>query len=79
MWAHCMVMWGNLMYEYSQILAAVKEDWRPTLDHAVANFRAAGCPEEDITSALRAHTQAASLDLPPAAPSTPQVHTYHLG
>lgn len=66
MWAHCLVMWGNLLYEYSQILAAVEADWKPVLDKAVSNFRGAGCPEDDITAALRAHTQAAHLDLPPA-------------
>jgi hypothetical protein len=58
-----MVMWGNLLYEYSQLLAAVNGDWRSFLEQAVSNFRLAGCPEEDITAALRTHTQAPHLEL----------------
>ena len=65
-WAHCQVMWGNLLYEASQIYAAAgREDWRATLDSAVEKFRAAGCPEADIRAALGNHTQAERLDLPP--------------
>lgn len=85
MWAHCLVMWGNLLYEYSQILAAVEADWKPALDQAVKNFRDAGCPEDDINAALRAHTQAAHLDLPPAdaaqvcRPFSPSLHDSCLG
>lgn len=65
-WAHCMVMWGNLLYEASQMYAAAgREDWKATLDQAVENFRAAGCPENDIRTALGNHTQVEHLDLPP--------------
>ena len=65
-WAHCMVMWGNLLYEASQMYAAGgNKDWKDTLDAAVEKFRAAGCPEPDIQAALRNHTEAEHLDLPP--------------
>ena len=65
-WAHCQVMWGNLLYEASQIYAAARRpDWRETLDLAVERFRSAGCPEPDIRAALCNHTQAEQLDLPP--------------
>ncbi|EIE21525.1 hypothetical protein COCSUDRAFT_66932 [Coccomyxa subellipsoidea C-169] len=65
-WAHCMVMWGNLLYEASQMYAAAgRADWKATLDQAVDNFRAAGCPENDIRAALGNHTQVEHLDLPP--------------
>ena len=65
-----MVMWGNLLYEASQMYAAGgKEDWKESLDAAVDKFRAAGCPEHDIQAALRNHTEADQLDLPPAKAS----------
>ena len=69
-WAHIMVMWGNLLYEASQMYAAGgREDWKESLDAAVDKFRAAGCPENDIQAALRNHTEAGQLDLPPAKAS----------
>jgi hypothetical protein len=55
-----LVMHGNVLYEWSQVLAAVKpatKDWKPTLDSAVQMFTTAGAPEADITSALRSHSQ----------------------
>jgi len=64
-WANVVVMWGNLLYEASQMRAAVGRPWRPALDAAVAKFRAAGCPEPDIRQALANHTQAEHLELPP--------------
>ena len=64
-WANVVVMWGNLLYEASQMRAAVGREWRGALDDAVAKFRAAGCPEPDIRQALANHTQAEHLDLPP--------------
>ena len=64
-WANVTVMWGNLLYEASQMRAAVGHEWRPALDEAVAKFRAAGCPELDIRQALANHTQAAHIELPP--------------
>ncbi len=80
-WAHCMVMWGNLLYEASQMYAAAgRADWKATLDQAVDNFRAAGCPENDIRAALGNHTQVEHLDLPPikvgaAPPLMPHLQT----
>jgi hypothetical protein len=68
-WANIMVMWGNALYEASQMHATVslsnEKSWRPLLDSAVGKFRDAGCPEADITAALRAHLAAEKLDLPP--------------
>ena len=73
-WAHCMVMWGNLLYEASQMYAAAgRDDWKVTLDQAVENFRAAGCPENDIRAALGNHTQVEHLDLPPLKVWTPRL------
>ena len=65
MWAHCQVMWGNLLYELSQMRAAVGEEWRPLLDEATGKFRAAGCPEADIRQALSQHTMKEDIDLGP--------------
>ena len=58
-------MWGNLQFEYSQMLAAVGRPWKAVLDEAVGRFRAAGCPEADIRQALSQHTQAEHIDLGP--------------
>jgi len=81
-WANVVVMWGNLLYEASQMRAAVDRPWRPALDAAVAKFRAAGCPEPDIRQALANHTQAEHLELPPLEarpdrnPALPRSRTY---
>ena len=64
-WAHCQVMWGNLLYELSQMKAAVGEEWRPLLDEATDKFRIAGCPESDIRGALSGHTMKDEIDLGP--------------
>jgi len=68
-WANIMVMWGNALYEASQLFACVnlgnEKQWRPLLDSAVSKFRDAGCPEVDIQAALRAHLAAEKLDLEP--------------
>lgn len=65
-WANVVVMWGNALYEASQMRAAVgANDWRPLLDAAAQKFRDAGCPEADVVAALRAHVKAGELDLPP--------------
>ena len=75
-WAHCLVIWGNLLYEYSQILAAVGEEWKPSLDIATNNFRTAGCPEADIRQALKNHTMKDEIDLGPEP--EPEKVTHHL-
>ena len=64
-WAHCLVMWGNLLYEYSQMQAAVGLEWKASLDSATDKFRTAGCPEADIRSALKSHTMKDEIDLGP--------------
>ncbi len=51
------IMHGNVLYEWSQILAAVEGEWRPVLDQAVAAFTDAGCNAGDIRNALKNHTQ----------------------
>ncbi|WIA12548.1 hypothetical protein OEZ85_006209 [Tetradesmus obliquus] len=63
--AHAQVMYGNSLYEWSQVLAAVGGEWRGLLDEAVACFKDAGCAEPDIRTALKNHTQAEQLDLGP--------------
>jgi hypothetical protein len=55
--AHAQVMYGNSLYEWSQVLAAVGQEWRGLLDQATACFRDAGCAEPDIRAALKNHTQ----------------------
>lgn len=62
---HALVMWGNVMFEESQILAVTDGDWKGMLDEAISKFKEAGCAEKDITQALRTHIKADELDLPP--------------
>eukprot|EP00210_Caulerpa_lentillifera_P005134 g4906.t1 len=61
---HALVMWGNIIFEQSQILAATEGDWKSSLDEAIGKFREAGCNEKDINQALRTHFKAAELDIP---------------
>ncbi|KAK9795869.1 hypothetical protein WJX73_001707 [Symbiochloris irregularis] len=72
-WAHCMVVWGNLLYEQSQFRAAVDGDWKAPLEQAYKNFKAAGCPDTDIRTAMQAHARSKEIDFmdlsPPAAAS----------
>lgn len=60
-----LVMKGNVLFEWSQFLAATNGQWRVLLDGAAELFRSAHCPEKDIRAALKAHTMAAELDLGP--------------
>lgn len=55
--SHARIMYGNQLYEWSQMLAAVGKEWRPVLDEAVKCFKEAGCNEADIRGALKNHTQ----------------------
>lgn len=72
---HARILYGNQLYEWSQMLAAVGKDWKPVLDEATSCFREAGCKEEDIRGALKNHTQVDQLDLgpdpEPEQPATP--------
>lgn len=80
-WAHCQVMWGNLLYELSQMKAAVDEEWKPLLDEATDKFRIAGCPESDIRSALSGHTMKDNLDLgvdPEEVNTAPSMLAWHI-
>jgi hypothetical protein len=79
--SHMLIMWGNALYEWSQVLAAInKAEWRSILDTATDKFRAAGAAEADIRAALKNHTKVADLNLgpdpepkvpAPAAPAAP--------
>eukprot|EP00878_Enallax_costatus_P026212 GHUV01028101.1.p1 GENE.GHUV01028101.1~~GHUV01028101.1.p1 ORF type:complete len:342 (+),score=133.70 GHUV01028101.1:461-1486(+) len=55
--AHAKILYGNQLYEWSQMLAAVGREWKPILDEAVKCFKEAGCSEADIRGALKNHTQ----------------------
>lgn len=50
-----LVMWGNVLYEQSQVRAGQGKEWQALLDDAVAKFREAKCSEEDIAGALASH------------------------
>lgn len=50
-----LVMWGNVLYEQSQVRFNQKKEWQKLLDEAVEKFREAKCSEEDIAGALASH------------------------
>lgn len=60
-----LIMHGNVLYEWSQVLAAVGKDWKPMLDSAVDKFKTAGAAEADIRGALKNHSKKDELDLSP--------------
>jgi len=53
--AQVLVMWGNTLFEQSQMRAKTGEPWRPLLDQAVEKFKEAGCAQADIDQALKVH------------------------
>jgi hypothetical protein len=56
MWrVQVLVMWGNVLYEQSQVRAQQSLEWEGLLETAVAKFREAKCSEEDIAGALLSH------------------------
>jgi hypothetical protein len=63
--AQALVMEGNNLYEWSQLLAAVGKEWRPVLDAAVERFKSAKCSDADVRGALKNHTNAGELELGP--------------
>ena len=64
--SNMLIMWGNALYEWSQVLAAInKSEWRAVLDTATEKFRASGAAETDIRAALKNHTRVADLNLGP--------------
>mmetsp|Transcript_9583 Transcript_9583/g.20413 ORF Transcript_9583/g.20413 Transcript_9583/m.20413 type:complete len:652 (+) Transcript_9583:75-2030(+) len=60
-----LIMHGNILYEWSQVLAAVKQEWKAVLDSAVDKFRSAGASETEIRGALKNHSRKDELDLGP--------------
>ena len=65
--ANTLIAEANCLYEWSQLLVgAGAGGWRAPADAAVALYREAHCPEDDIAAALKNHVKAAEL-LPPAA------------
>ena len=53
--AQVLVMWGNTLFEHSQMCARLKKPWRPLLDDAITKFKDAGCAQADIDQALKVH------------------------
>mmetsp|Transcript_4833 Transcript_4833/g.6532 ORF Transcript_4833/g.6532 Transcript_4833/m.6532 type:complete len:677 (+) Transcript_4833:115-2145(+) len=51
-----LVMWGNVLYEQSQVRAQQGKKWESLLDEAVSKFREAKCSEDDIAGALTSHS-----------------------
>eukprot|EP01026_Neomeris_dumetosa_P075524 TRINITY_DN7992_c0_g1_i1.p1 TRINITY_DN7992_c0_g1~~TRINITY_DN7992_c0_g1_i1.p1 ORF type:complete len:638 (-),score=123.75 TRINITY_DN7992_c0_g1_i1:253-2166(-) len=60
-----LVMWGNMLYEQSQLRAAIELDWREKLESATEKFRIAGCAVKDIRQALANHVKGEEIELPP--------------
>ena len=60
--AQALVMWGNALYEMSQILAGAKKEWKPTLELAVAKFVDAKCRREEVSAALEQHVGAGEIE-----------------
>lgn len=48
-------MWGMLLWEKSQIWAAVGRPWKPLLDQAVDKLREGGTQEADIDLLIACH------------------------
>eukprot|EP00951_Prasinocladus_malaysianus_P032619 scaffold318580_cov24-Prasinocladus_malaysianus.AAC.1 len=63
--AQALVMWGNVLYEQSQVRAAVGKEWKPLLDEAVVKFNEAGCQQADIRTALLNHMKKDEIEIPP--------------
>eukprot|EP01023_Acetabularia_acetabulum_P059265 TRINITY_DN7122_c0_g1_i3.p1 TRINITY_DN7122_c0_g1~~TRINITY_DN7122_c0_g1_i3.p1 ORF type:complete len:648 (-),score=155.21 TRINITY_DN7122_c0_g1_i3:1332-3275(-) len=60
-----LVMWGNMLYEQSQLQSAIGKDWRDKLDSATDKFKSAGCAIKDIRQALANHFKGDEIELPP--------------
>lgn len=63
--AQALVMWGNVLYEQSQVRAAVGKEWKALVDEAVEKFNEAGCQKADIRTALLNHLKTSEIDIPP--------------
>jgi len=60
--SQALIMWGNVMYEQSQIAAGRNEEWRELLDRAVDKFHEANCSKADVENALRTHSMVDHLN-----------------
>jgi len=57
--AQILVLWGNVLFERSQVRHHREDkNWQTDCDAAVAKFNGAGCSKLDITRALMNHTSA---------------------
>ena len=55
--AQIQVLWGNVLFERSQVRHHRDDKkWQVDTDAAVAKFNEAGCSKDDITKALMNHT-----------------------
>jgi len=50
-----LVMWGNTLFEHSQMAAKQSKPFQPLLDEAIAKFNEAGCQKSDVDQALKVH------------------------
>ena len=48
-------MWGNTLFEHSQMAAKQSKPFQPLLDEAIAKFNEAGCQKSDVDQALKVH------------------------
>lgn len=55
--SHGLVMWGNVLYEQSQILGALGKEWKVLFESSIEKFKEAGCDQNDINSAIENHSQ----------------------
>eukprot|EP00191_Tetraselmis_sp_GSL018_P019770 CAMPEP_0177592292 /NCGR_PEP_ID=MMETSP0419_2-20121207/8478_1 /TAXON_ID=582737 /ORGANISM="Tetraselmis sp., Strain GSL018" /LENGTH=632 /DNA_ID=CAMNT_0019083141 /DNA_START=169 /DNA_END=2066 /DNA_ORIENTATION=- len=71
--AQALVMWGNVLYEQSQVRAAVGgKNWKELIDEAVAKFNEAGCQQSDIRTALLNHLKKDEIEIPPEPEPEPE-------
>jgi len=68
-------MWGNMLYEQSQLWGAIGREWKPLLDDATVKFKQAGCAIKDIRQALQNHFKGDEVELPPLPEPTPSEET----
>lgn len=68
-YAQSLVLIGNLLYEQSQITAAVGQDgWKDMVEKAAKLFKQAGCVQSDIKAALTSHIKHDEIDIPQDEP-----------
>ena len=60
--AQAKVMWGNALYELSQVFAQGDKDWKPVLSEAIDKFKEAKCQKEEVTNALKMHCKADEIN-----------------